>query len=186
MMKRLACVLFAAGALLALAIAAAACGGNGNGDDDDGGGALQDYFQEIEQIGNDYLARSDAMVNLYQQLITSSTSDDVQTQAFLFLVDTSSKNIREEIDARNEVDPPSEVEKAHLEWLAAARVLAKVYEDVADRSSEVQTSSDLRNVVEEVDYESRLAEASDRAKRACLGLQEIADENEIDVGLCPR
>jgi hypothetical protein len=181
-MKRLSGVLFAVGALLALASVAAACG-DGGGDDER---ALEEYFQEIEQIADDYVARFDAVEGRYQQLLAAAGTDDQQVLALLFFLEASSLDIRGEIDARDEVDPPPGVEKAHLEWLTAARVLAKIYEDVVDRAPGVQTSSGLQELFEEVDYESRLAEAEDRAGRACFGLQEIADENEIEVNLCPR
>ena len=178
-MKRLSGVLLAAGALLALATVAAGCG-------DDSDRQAREYFEEIEQITEDYLARFDAVDDRYQQLLAASGTDDEQVQAFLFFLEASSLTIREEIDAREEVDPPPGAEKAHLEWLTAARVLAKIYEDVVDRAPDVQTSSSLQEVFEEVDYEARLTEVKDRAGRACSGLQEIADENEIDVNLCPR
>jgi hypothetical protein len=180
-MKRLSGVLFAAGALLALATVAAGCGDGG-----DDGRALEEYFEEIEQITEDYVARLDAVEDQYQQLLAASGTDDEQVQAFLFFLEASSLTIREEIDARDEVDPPPGAEKAHLEWLTAARVLAKIYEDVVDRAPDVQTSSSLQEVLEEVDYEARFAEVEGRAGRACSGLQEIADENEIEVNLCPR
>ncbi len=179
-MKRLSGVLFAASVLLAVGAIAGACGDGG-----DDGRALEEYFQEIEQITEDYVARFDAVENQYQQLLAASGTDDVQVQAFLFFLEASSLTIREEIDARDEVDPPSGAENAHLEWLTAARVLAKIYEDVVDRAPDVQTSSGLQEVLDEVDYEARFAEVEGRAGRACSGLQEIADENEIDVNLCP-
>ncbi len=180
-MKRLPGVLFAVGALLALASVAAACG---DGGDDER--ALEEYFQEIQQITDEYVARFDAVEERYQQLLAESGTDNPQVQAVLFFLEASSLDIRDEIDARDEVDPPPGAEKAHLEWLTAARVLAKIYEDVVERVPDVQTSSGLQEVLEELDYESRLAEVEDRARQACSRLQEIADENEIEVSLCPR
>jgi hypothetical protein len=180
-MKRLSGVLFVAGALLALATVAAACGG-----DDSDERAREEYFEKIEQITEDYVAKLDSVDDRYQQLIAASGTDGVQLQAFLFYLEASSLSIREEIDARNEVDPPPEVEKAHLEWLTAARVLAKLYEDVVNRATDEQGFSSLQDVLDEVDYESRLTEVEDRARRACSGLQDIADKYEIEVSLCPR
>jgi hypothetical protein len=179
-MKRLSGALFAACVLLAVGAIAGACGGGG-----DDGRALEEYFQEIQEITDEYVARFDAVADRYQQLLAEPGTDDSQVQAFLFFLEASSLSIREEIDARDGVDPPPGAEKAHLEWQTAARVLAKIYEDVVDRAAEVQTSAGLQEVLEELDYEARLTEAEDRAGRACFGLQEIADENEIDVNLCP-
>jgi hypothetical protein len=178
-MKRLSGVLFAAGALLALATVAAGCG-------DDSDRRAREYFEEIEQITEDYVARLDAVEDQYQQLLAASGTDDEQVQAFLFFLEASSLTIREEIDARDEVDPPPGAEKAHLEWLTAARVLAKIYEDVVNRATDEQGFSSLQDVLDEVDYESRLTEVEDRARRACSGLQGIADKYEIEVSLCPR
>jgi hypothetical protein len=180
-MRRLSAVLFAVGVLLALAALAAACGG---GEDDRQ--ALDEYFQNTQRITDQYVARFDALNNLYQQQLAASDNDDQRAQVFLVFLGTSSQAIRAEIDARNEIDPPPTAEKAHLEWLAAARVLAKVYEDVINRAADAQTARGLQQVLVEVDYESRLAEASDRAEQACVGLQDIADKNEIDVNLCPK
>ncbi len=180
-MKRLLGILFVAGVLVALAIVAGACGGGG--DDEQ---ALEEYFQELQRITDDYLARFDTVDDQYQQLVGASESDAVRVPAYFNFLEASSLNIRAEVNARSALDPPSEAEKAHVEWLTAARVLAKLYEDVTDRAPGVQTSSDLQEVLKEVDYEARQAEAEDRARRACSGLQEIADENEIDVNLCPR
>jgi hypothetical protein len=180
-MRRLSAVLFAVGVLVALAAITAACGGGG-----DDRQALEEYFQNIQGITDQYVARFDALNSLYKQSIAASANDDQRAQAFLLFLGTSSQAIRAEIDARNEIDPPPATEKAHLEWLAAARVLAKVYEDVVNRAADAQTDRGLQQVLVEVDYESRLAEASDRAQQACSALQDIADKNEIDVNLCPK
>jgi hypothetical protein len=180
-MRRLSAVLFAVGVLLALAAIAAACGG---GEDDTQ--ALEAYFQNIQRITDEYVAKLDAVDSAYQQRIAAANNDDQRAQAFILYMGSSSQTIRAEVDDRNEIDPPPAAEKAHLEWLAAARVLAKVYEDVVNRAADAQTDRGLQQVLVEVDYETRLAEASDRAQRACVALQDIADKNEIDVNLCPK
>ena len=165
--------------LLALPLLSLACGDGGEKRD------LEEYFQEIEGIADDYLAVFNGLQDLYEQTVTSSATDEVKVRAFFSFSEASARNIRDEVDARNRVDPPSGVERAHLEWLAAARVLAKVFEDVVERVPDVQSSLDLQEALEELDYESRLTEAEGRARQACSRLQEIADENEIDVSLCP-
>jgi hypothetical protein len=104
--------------------------------------------------------------------------------AFLRQLEMLSTSIRAETADREEVDPPPEIEEAHLDLLAAARLLAKVYEDVVEGASDATAASQLEQALQAVDYRPRREEAQGRAEQACTRLQALADEDGIETQVC--
>jgi uncharacterized protein with GYD domain len=177
-MKRLSAVLFVAGALLVLATVAAACGG------DDSDERAREYFEEIVEIAGQHEAEVQAAQATYDAVLTADAVEDEVVTAFISQLAMLSTSIRAETADREEVDPPPEIEEEHLELLAAARQLAKVYEDLVEGASDATTASQLNQALQAVDYRPRLEEAQGRAKQACTRLQALADESGIETKVC--
>jgi hypothetical protein len=177
-MKRLSGVLFAVGVLIVLAAVAAACGG------DDSDKEAREYFEKITEISAKYGADVQTAQATYDAVVASGADDKEQVEAFRYVLKVSSESIRAEIADREAVDPPPKVEKAHLDLLAAARVVAKVYEDGLKNTSDAKTSQQLRQKLGAVDYGMRLEEAQNSAKQACTKYQALADEEGIQAKVC--
>ena len=177
-MKRLSGALFAACVLLALATVAAAC------DSDGSDGRAREYFEEIVEIVGQYGADVEAAQAIYDGVLAADLGEEEEIRAFLLLLETSSKSIRAEIADREKVDPPPEIEEAHLDLLAAARLVAKVYEDTLEGASDATTASELGQALQAVDYGTRLEEVQGQAEQACTRLQALADEEGIEAQVC--
>ena len=167
-----------AGALLALATVAAACGDGAEGR------AREKYFEEILEIASRHEGDVEAAQATYDAVLAADLGEEEKIRAFLLVLETSSKSIRGETADREKVDPPPEIEKAHLDLLAAARVVAKVHEDAVEGASEATTASELEQAMQAVDYGPRLEEAQGRAEQACTRLQALADEEGIETRVC--
>lgn len=179
-MKRLSIALFAAGVLIALAAVAAACGGDG----DDSDKEAQEYFEQIVEIFGQHGAGVRIAQAAYDATLSEDKSEKEQVRAFLLVLEMSAKSIRAEIADREEIDPPPETEKAHLDLLTAARVMAKVYEDALEEASDAKTSSQLQQALVAVDYGTRLEEAKALAEQACSEYQALADEAGVEAEVC--
>jgi len=176
-MKRLSGVLFAAGVLLALATVAAGCG-------DDSDRRAREYFEEIVEIASRHAGGAEAAQAAYDAVVAANLGEEEEVTAFLRLLDISSKSIRAEIADREKVDPPPKLEEAHLDLLAAARLVAKVYEDGFKSASDATTDAELEQGLRAVDYGPRLEEAQGQAEQACTRFQALADEAGIETQVC--
>jgi hypothetical protein len=177
-MKRSCGALFAAGVLLTLAVVAAACGSDGSDE------RARQYFEEIVEIVGRHGADVEAAQAAYDAVLEAELGEEEEITAFLRLLDVSSKSIRSETAEREKVEPPEEIEEAHLELLSAARVLAKIYEEALEGASDATTEAELRTALRAVDYGPRLEEAEIRAVQACTSFQALATENGIETQVC--
>jgi len=177
--KRLSGALFAASVLLALAAVAAGCDSDGSD-----GRAREEYFEEIVGIASEHQGTVEAAQATYDAVLAANLGEEEEIKAFLLLLERSSKSIRAETADREKVEPPEEIEEAHLDLLAAARVLAKVYEDVLEGASDAMTASELQQALQAVDYGPRLEEAQGQAEQACTRFQALADESGIETEVC--
>lgn len=179
-MKRLSGILFAAGVLLALVVVAAACDGGGGGSDRDAG----EYFDEIMKIASRHEVELEAAWDTYDAVGTAEPGEEKEVEAYRDLLGALSKSIRAEIADREKVDPPPEIEEAHLDLLAAARVMAKIYEEALEGSSDVKTASELQQALHAVKFSDRLLVAQNSAEQACTKLQALADKEGIESKVC--
>ena len=177
-MKRLSGVPLAVAVLLALATVAAACGGDGSEK------GAQEYFEEIAQIFAQHGADVEAAQATYDAVVAADLGEEKEVRAYLVLLETSSKSIRAETADREKIEPPPKIEEAHLDLLAAARVIAKIYEDAQEGASDAKTASELQQALHAIDFGTRLEEAQGRADEACTKLQALADEEGIEDKVC--
>jgi hypothetical protein len=144
----------------------------------------REYFEEIVEIASRHTGDAEAAQATYDAILAADLGEEEEVTAFLRLLDISSKSIRAETADREKVDPPPEIEEAHLDLLAAARLGAKIYEDAFEGASDATTDAELWEALGTVDYGPRLEEVQDRVEKACTRLQALADESGIETQVC--
>ena len=168
---RLSVPLFIAALVFVLSAVAAACGGGGGG-----GLTLEEYFQRLEVLIADYDQRGDALGESFDEEYSTEEEQIRATQEFWkeFLV-----LLGQFVDGLNDIDPPSEAEAAHEESVDAGAEMLKAYQELVDQMAEAESVSELAE-----GFGGIVLEASgDRFEQACVKLQGIADDNDIDVDL---
>ncbi len=163
--------LFVAAALLALGSIAAACGG-------DDKLTLEEYFEQAQVITDDSDEEFEA---LYADFPDEDDEEFFSNEENLPLLKEIFAGfpvlLREALDQVEELNPPSEAEDAHDEFLATGREWLELLEGGADRVEAVESISEAGQIEEEL--EPALGEASQRFIDACLVLEGIAAENGI-------
>ncbi len=173
MKRRLFAPLFVAAALLALGTIAAACGG-----DDEL--SLEEYFQRLEAIDADVDAKFEALFENFPDEGEEELFSNEENLPFLKELFAGFPVIlTDALDALEELNPPSEAEDAHDEFLATGRELLEVFEDGADRVEAVESISEVEQIEEEL--EPAQQEAQERFDDACLDLVGVGEANGIHV-----
>lgn len=158
--------------LLALGLIAAACGGGGGGEL-----TLEEYFQRLDSSFEDADQRSGAL----QDEFPAAFQEIEATQDALNGFGEILRDILSELDGLN---PPTEVEAAHEELLAAGAAFAGLFQEFTDRVAELDTLSEFEELAGEfLAEDAEFAAADERFTDACLALQDIADQNNIAVDL---
>ena len=173
MKPRLFVSLFVGTLLLALSAVVAACGGGGGG-----GGelTLEEYFQRLEAVSSAYEQRGDALFENFGEEFDTEEDQVRATQEFWkeFLV-----LLEEFIGDLDDVNPPSEAEAAHEDSVDAGGEMLEAFQELVDQVAQAETLEELAERFDDVEFE----ESSDRFGQACVALEAIADENDIDVDL---
>ena len=164
-------VRYAAAAVL-LALMAACNGG-------DGGDSLtiEQYFAELERIGNDAQARIDE-IDLPELDADASFEESRDALADFFAASTEVSG-----DAIGEVqnlEPPAEVEDEHDRYVESLGEIPEISSDLEQRIRDAETEEEYEEVV---GNENPLGAVGDEVTAACDALQQIADDNEIEVDL---
>jgi hypothetical protein len=178
------CGILAAISLVCL-FALAACGDDDDGPGDVGssGGAmtLQEYFDELDVI----FARADAATDAAEEQLDE---DSGNAQEFADEVDAVEIFLDEVITAfddaiadMEELDPPGEVTEAHDDFLDAASAAADGAGRFLDELEGVDDRSEADELVSE--FDSEVTALIRGADEACLDLQVVANQNDIDVDL---
>ena len=165
MLRRLL-VLFLFGALLTAS--AAACGGGG------GALSLEDYFQELDTILADVEAELDDLDEQYPDVFVDPDQTRDSFDKAIPLVEGAVGDVRD-------LTPPEEAKDAHQEFLDAADDVLEAYGTLSDRVEDVESEDELDQVLTELDAE--VSPVFERIDDACFGLQSVADDNDVDVGL---
>jgi hypothetical protein len=173
MKRRLIAPLFVAAALLALGSIAAACGG-------DDKLTLEEYFEQFQVIDADVDAKFETLYEDFpdegeEELFSNEENLPLFKEIFagfpVILTDA--------LDALEELNPPSETEDAHDEFLATGREWLEVLEDGADRVEAVESILEIEQIEEEL--EPAQGEAQERFDAACLDLVGVGQANGIVV-----
>ncbi len=157
--------------MLVLGAIAAACGG-------DDRLTVEEYFERFEAIDADVDAKFEA---LFDDVPDDGEEDLFSNEENLLLLKAIfagfAVSLTDALDALEELNPPSEAEDAHDEFLATGRELLEVFEDGADRVEAVESISEAQQIEEEL--EPAVREAQERFDAACLVLVRVGEANGI-------
>ena len=175
MKPRLFVFLVIAALLLALGSIVAACGGNG-------GLTLEEYFQRLDTLGGDFDDEIDRLGEEFDEAADEAETEEEVIDDFRDFSGSMTELFADLVADIERIDPPSEVEDAHNELVAAQREGRDLLEELNERAQRAESVSDVEDWSAE--FEGPVSTAiSDRTEQACLALQEIADDNDIDVDL---
>jgi hypothetical protein len=172
-MKRMA--IAAVGIALVMGVATAC----GDGEDKL---SVEEYFQKLQTISDDLREREEALGSEFQTAFDPETSPDAAIDTLGRVLGEGASASREVFDDVDSLDPPSEVEDAHNEFLREGRATTRLLETLADRAAEVESLFGLEDVHAELegpDFEA----AGVRLEDACRALEGIAADNGIEVDL---
>jgi DNA repair exonuclease SbcCD ATPase subunit len=179
MKPRLIVPLLVAALLLVLGTIASACGGDGDGL------TLEEYFQRIDVLGSDLEDEIDRLGEEFDE--ATEAAEEAETEEEMIEPSRDSFNrlaalVGDFVSELESIDPPSEVEDAHNEIVAAQAEGLDLLEDLNERAQRVESASDMEEVWAELEGPVFTA-VSDRSEQACFALEAIADANGIDVDL---
>jgi hypothetical protein len=157
-----------AATVLALGAAAGACGGGGEEL------TLEEYFQKMQAISAEAVQETEALDEKFEAL----EEDDFGGLRDLFAANTAIT--ADTFGDMDDIDPPGEVEDAHIEFVDAGEDVAELMEGFGDDLADVDSTSELEQAFERV---VGLEAASARIDTACAALEKIAAENDISVDL---
>jgi hypothetical protein len=163
---------------LALGISgvAAACGGG------EEGLSVEEYFQQLQTISDEFEERGATLDSEFEAAFGSGTSDEVDVDAIQRILGEGATSFKDALNDAESLEPPSNVENAHREFVEEMRVRADLIESLADRAGEVESASDLEEVFAE--FESpELETQAVRFSDACRALEGLAADNGIQADL---
>ena len=145
---------------------------------DDGGDSmtLEEYFTELERIGDEAEARVEASD---APDVDPDASFGDQRDALVQLFEAGEAALGPTIDEMDELSPPDAVRDEHNEYVEAVRGLPDFIDGYIADVRAAGTQEELDDILTRPEEEA----VFDRIDDACRTLQQIADENEIDVDL---
>lgn len=157
-------------AAFAAILGATAFGGWACTDDKGNALTLEEYFQQLDELDNQSSDRGDA---LFADI--DLTDLDAVKGAYAEFPDI----VEDFITGLEDLNPPDEAKDAHDEAIAAAEGFREVLNDAVDEAQNATALDDLQQIGEGEAF----TEADDRFTSACLDLEEIATDNNIEVDL---
>ena len=164
------------GLLLGVGAVAAACG---NGEEEL---SLEEYFQKLQTISNDIKEREEGLDAQFETAFDPETSPETTIDIVESVLSQGASASREAFDDVDSLDPPSEVEDAHNEFLREGRGRTELLESLADQAAEVESLSGLEDVFAEFE-DPEFETAAVRFDDACRALEQVAADNDIEVDL---
>jgi len=139
--------------------------------------SLDEYFQQFDAIEEGMKTDTAALDEQSVGII----GEDVQaTQDYVVGYHDIVEQGLNDVKA---LQAPSEVGDAQDEFAAALSNMISLWDDLSDRLADVETTSELQELLVALQSETEWLEASQQFTDACRELQGIADENGIDVTL---
>ena len=158
-------------AIVAGSLLMAACGNGEEGLDAD------EYFRQLDDIEEGIKAGIGGLEEESEGVI----GEDAQaTQDY---VDGYQDIVGQAINDMKNLDPPGEARDAHDEFVAALSNMLPLWETLSEQLADVETTSEMQELLVGTGTEAQWLEASQRFADACSELQGIADEKGIDVSL---
>lgn len=166
-----------AGVVSMVLVAGAACGG--------GGGStlsLEEYFKQMETIAQDLKQRSNELSDRYDQDVNNAASEEEALKLTVQFFEDGLAETRSALAKAEKLSPPSEAKAQHKEFLAAGQAIVDLFGGIIERARNAKSAEDIQALGDDLGNPP-YSDASDRADAACLALQEVADQNNIDVDL---
>ncbi len=154
-----------------LGVVAAACDGGDSG----GELSVEQYFEQVGVIVEDLQGRT---ATFEQPLEQEFDSEAEQIEAFRDAFTTAIPIFRAFVDDLSDIDAPPEVADAHGDLIAGIAGLVDGLEELTARLAGVESLSEMQDLVV-----SGFGSAIGQLAAACLELQSIAEDNDIDVDI---
>jgi hypothetical protein len=161
--------------LLVLGTIAGACDGGG-------GRALEEYFQRIESVLRSADDDFGKLVAEFEEAVDEVETEEGVTEAFRAYSRSADELYADVVADLESIDPPSDVEDAHEEFVAAETAGRDMFEELNEQAQRAESASDMEEWMAEFGGPEVTA-VSNRSDQACLALQVIADDNGVDVDL---
>jgi hypothetical protein len=159
-------------AVVAGSLLLAACGGDGGEGEEL---SLDEYFQQFDAIEEVMYTSIGALEEGSEGIIgedIEATEDYVV--GYHDIVEQGLNDVKD-------LQAPSEVGDVQDEFVAALSNMISLWDDLSDRLADVETTSELQDLLLGLQGETQWLEASQQLTQACRELQGIADENGIEV-----
>lgn len=157
-------------------VVSASCGGG------DGGLTLEEYLQQFDALGEDFLSDVDRLVEDVRQVEEDAETQEEKADLLRNFWVRISDRYEEVVDNIGGLEPPPEAREAHSEWLAVQREATDFVGGLNDRAQRATSLDEIAELNSEFDAPIA-TDLSERSDAACLALQAIADDNGIDVDL---
>ena len=171
MKMRLLFAAVAMGLLLAFGAVTGACK-NGGG----GGGALtlEEFFQRVDELDNDFEARNAEIEAEFEELSEEEALDQGPD-----LLGRQAELVRDFVDGLSELDPPEEASDLLEEAVSAGRDVADTFDGLVAELEGAQSLDDLFSFFEDPDFTAGRA----RFSQVCFDLEQLAADNDITIDL---
>jgi hypothetical protein len=176
MKRRVLGFLLVTALLLGVSTIAAACGG---GEEEL---SLEEYFQKLQTISNDIKEREEGLDTEFEMAFDPETSPETTIDIVESVLSQGASASKAAFDDVDSLDPPSEVEDAHNEFLREGRARTELLESLADQAAKVESLPGLEDMFAEFDSPD-LEVAAVRFDDACRALEQVAADNDIEVDL---
>lgn len=164
-----------AAVLSAFTLAATACDGDGGGD----ALTLEEYFARFEEIDQNVDAEIEALFADFPEDDAGFFEDEENLPLVQELFAGFPRVLGDALDELRGVNPPSEVEEAHDEFLEAGDELLAVFEDVSGQAQDAETMAEIDTINTEGSVEIDPLQAT--FDSACLDIVDVATENDISI-----
>lgn len=153
---------------LVLAFGAVAVGCDG---DEDDALTLEEFFQQMEETGNEFAADSDLLEEELAQLTEQSSPDEA-----LDIIGRQADLIEDFVDELDDLDAPEEAADLMDETVSAGRDLVQALRDGIDNAEGAESLEDVFASFETMEVGSRF-------EQTCLDAEQLAADNGITIDL---
>jgi hypothetical protein len=144
------------------------------GSSSSGNQSLAQYFQHVKDISNKLDEQGHSLSDQYPN---SSTDPDQARSYYSAALPLFGYTISQLKD----LDPPSDVKSQHEAFLSALEDFGSALQGLSDDLKQINSESDLQDYLN--NKTDNVSVKSDAVTVACLGLQTVADKNNVSVDL---
>ena len=138
---------------------------------------LEQYFAELERIGDDAEAAVD---DIEFPDVAADASFEESRDALAQFFGASADIAEDAVDDIRGLNPPEDVEDEHDRYVGALENIPSISSDLEERIRDAETEDEYAEIV---GTDDPFEEVGDEITNACEALQQIAEDNEIEVDL---